>query len=108
MTASLSFDEHFFCECVFLWVWAGEVVVERVGSQGNTNSKETMLFLTHNTEKRFREVLFWVIETKRDGTATSYHTTLMSHKSEVLVGLQDPDYLSSIQGDFLWVVPLLN
>lgn len=82
--------------------------MERVGSQGNPNSKETVLFLTHNMEKRFREVLFWVIETKRDRTAMSYHTTLMSHKSEVLVGLQDPDYLSSIQGDFLWVVPLLN
>lgn len=38
----------------------------------------------------------------------SDRTTPMTHKSELLVGLQDPDYLSSILGDFLWVVPHQN
>lgn len=108
VTASLSFDEHFFFgECVFLCVgWRGSC--GKIGSQGNPNSKETLLFLTHDTKRCFREVLFWVNETKRDHTTLSYRTTLMTHKSELPVGLQDPDYLSSILGDFLWVVPHQN
>lgn len=103
VTASLSFDERIFCECVFLCAgWRGSC--GKSGSQGNPNSKETVFFLTHDTKRHFREVLFWVIETKRDHTATSYRTALMTHKSD----LRDPDYLSNIQGDFLWVVPHLN
>lgn len=49
VTASLSFDEHFFCECVFLCVgWRGSC--GKSGSQGNPNSKETVV-----SDTRYKE-----------------------------------------------------
>jgi len=108
VTASLSFDERFFWGAsVFSCVWGGEVVVERSVPKVTQTQRKLCCFLTHDTKRRFREVLFWVNETKRDHTTLSYHTTLITHKSELL-GLQDPDYLSSILGDFLWVFPHQN
>lgn len=62
--------------------------MERAVPKVTQTLKETVFFLTHDTKRHIREVLFWVIETKRDHAATSYRTTLMAHKSDLwYVGL---------------------